>query len=275
MKDKNQCLLDVLTIPADFEDGIIYSDPGFNTHKSAKNQTTKGLYDTLFGVFERNWSAIKAYESLKDPKNDIVLEMGCADMPLFESFKVMRMFPNYIGVDIRKDYLSAAAPRNRKDVLAICADLTKPLPIKDESISAIAIDEVIEHIPQDGNLALFREAYRILKPGGKIFLATPVNTRDREFHNTKDEESLGHIFFWNTEDLEEELMKIGFTSMDKKWGYSISSKIKIGEIKKSLHPEVNKFIEDISDMYGGPVARALALSAKDVVNGGCRFTITK
>lgn len=274
---KNQCLLDVLTTSdLEVDDGVVFLDTGFTSHKSAKRQAeTGGMYDSLFEAFERTWGAIKSYESMSDPKTDVVLEMGCAEMPIYSSFKMMRMYPNYIGVDIRRDYLLSSKHRNRKDVLALCADVTRPLPIKEGTISAVVLSEVVEHLTFEQNVLFFKEAYRLLKPGGKMLISSPVNTKDRQFHDLEKEKGLGHIFFWEAEEMEVEARKVGFSHVDKKWGLSISSKIRIDEVKKQLHPEVCKFIDDIGDMYGSPVARAIALSAPGIVNGGCRFTFTK
>jgi predicted SAM-dependent methyltransferase len=201
--------------------------------------------------------------------------MGCANMLAYNAFKILRAYPNYIGVDIRKDYLLRSNCKNRKDVLGMCADLTKPLPIKSDSIAAVILSEVVEHLTYEQNMIFLKEAFRILKPGGKMLISSPVNTEDREFHNVENETHLGHVFFWTAEKLEEEMLAVGFKSVDKKWGLSSSTKIRTDEIKKQLHPEVAKFIEDISYMYGSRVARAVALSAPNVVNGGCRFTFTK
>ena len=273
---KNKSLTDIIAGDPEVDDGIIFSHPGFTTHKSAKRQADSGgVYDSLFEAFERTWGAMHAFEALPDPKNDVILEMGCAEMPIYNAFKMMRMYPNYIGIDIRKDYLLRAEHRHRKDVIALCADLTKPLPIKEESVSAVVLSEVVEHLTFEQNITFFKEAYRLLKPGGKVFVSSPINTEDREFHSLEKEKNLGHIFFWTAESFEREMRQIGFKDVDKKWGYSISTKIKVDEIKKSLHPAVQDFLTDISKMYGSRVARAVALSAPNVVNGGCRFTFTK
>ncbi len=275
--DKESSLLEVLTFQDHpVHDGIVFLTEGFDTHKYAKTEAvTGGMYDSLFEAFERTWSANKSFTSLKDHKNEVILEMGCADMSLYNTFKAMHTYPNYIGIDIRRDYLLSGANRHRKNVIGMCADLMKPLPIKSDSISAIVISEVIEHLTHEQNLITFKEAHRILKPGGKIFVSSPVNTRDREFHNVEKEKNLGHVFFWEAEQFEEDMEQIGFSSVDKKWGYSISSQIKVHEIKKNLPEDVCNFLSEISDMYGSRVARALALSASGVVNGGCRFTVTK
>lgn len=275
---KNQVLLDVLKMDdPDVVDGVVLSSEGYMSHKSAKCQdgSGNGNYDVLLEIFERSWAALHSYQTLKDPKNDVILEMGCADMVLYNSFKMNRAYPNYIGIDIRRDYLKASPHKSRKDVIGLCADLSDPLPIKDESISAIVLSEVVEHLTLEQNLVFFKEAYRMLKPGGKVFVGSPVNTEERKFHDLEKEAGLGHIFFWTVEQFEKEMTDIGFSSLDKKWGYSLSSKILVNEIKKNVSPDVAKFIEDISEMYGSSVARAVALSAPNIVNGGCRFTLTK
>jgi len=274
--EKNKPLLEAINDDISFEDGISFLTAGFTNHRYAKTEAIRGgMYDSLFEAFERTWSAHQSIHSLENYKEDIILEMGCANMSIYGTFKAMHAYPNYIGVDIRRDYLLSSEHRNRKDVIGMCADLMQPLPIKDGSISAIIISEVVEHLTYEQNITAFSEAYRILKPGGKIFVSSPVNTKEREFHDLKKEKNLGHIFFWQAEQFEEDMIKLDFTSVDKKWGYSISSKIKVNEIKKSLKPDVRDFLKDISNMYGSRVARALALSASDVVNGGCRFAVVK
>ena len=275
---KNSFLTDVL-LPmndAHVHEGITFMTTGFTAHKSAKTVAAAGgMYDSLFETFERTWSALQSFKAMSNPKEDVVLEMGCADMSLYGTFKSIRFYPNYIGVDIRRDYLLRSNYKSRPDAFGLCADLMQPLPIKDSSISVIVISEVVEHLTHEQNLTAFKEAHRILRPGGKILVSSPFNTRTRQFHDLEKEKNLGHVFFWDVEQFEEDMSTIGFTSVDMKWGYSISSKIRSAEVKKSLPPDVAKFLDDVSEMYGSRVARALALSAPGVVNGGGRFVVTK
>ena len=151
----------------------------------------------------------------------------------------------------------------------------EPLPIRSDSVACVVLSEVVEHLTWEQNMVALREAHRVLRPGGKVLVSSPVNTRERQFHSLEREQNLGHVFFWEVEQFEEDMLSLGFSSVDKRWGYSISSRIKATEIKRSLPPEVARFLDDISDMYGSRVARALALSAPGVPNGGCRFTVTK
>ena len=258
------------------QDGLVFLTEGFTSHRTAKTEAvTGGMYDSLFEAFERTWSANQSVRALADYRSDVILELGCAHMSLYNTFKAMHAYPNYIGVDIRRDYLLAAEARGRKNVVGLCADLMEPLPIRSDSVAAIVISEVVEHLTHEQNLVAFREAHRVLRPGGRIFVSSPVNTRERQFHSLEREAGLGHVFFWEVEQFEEDMAALGFSSVDRRWGYSISSRIKAAEVKRSLPPDVGRFLEEISDMYGSRVARALALSAPGVPNGGCRFTVTK
>ena len=52
-------------------------------------------------------------------------------------------------------------------------NLTKPLPVKDDSISFIFSEHFIEHITREEGLALLKDCYRVLKPGGVVRIVTP------------------------------------------------------------------------------------------------------
>lgn len=52
-------------------------------------------------------------------------------------------------------------------------DVTRPLPLPDNSIDAIFSEEVIEHVPLPDGRAMLKECHRVLKPGGRLRLSTP------------------------------------------------------------------------------------------------------
>jgi len=52
-------------------------------------------------------------------------------------------------------------------------DIQKPLPYEDSSIDGILIIHVIEHVSHQKIMDMFKDWYRILKPGGKVDIECP------------------------------------------------------------------------------------------------------
>jgi SAM-dependent methyltransferase len=53
-------------------------------------------------------------------------------------------------------------------------DLQQPLPIPDNSVDFVVLQEVLEHLPNQ--LHPLQEIARVLKPGGELFLTTPTRS---------------------------------------------------------------------------------------------------
>jgi predicted SAM-dependent methyltransferase len=68
-------------------------------------------------------------------------------------------------------WLNTDVVAERPDVAYL--DATRPFPMPDASFDYIASEHMIEHVDYEGGLAMLRECFRILKPGGKIRLVTP------------------------------------------------------------------------------------------------------
>jgi len=52
-------------------------------------------------------------------------------------------------------------------------DATQPFPFQDGVFDYIFSEHMIEHVPYEGGMAMLRECFRTLKPGGKIRISTP------------------------------------------------------------------------------------------------------
>lgn len=52
-------------------------------------------------------------------------------------------------------------------------DVTRPLPLPDESVDVVYSEEVIEHISREQGDSMLRECFRVLKPDGWLRLTTP------------------------------------------------------------------------------------------------------
>ena len=52
-------------------------------------------------------------------------------------------------------------------------DATRPFPFADNTFDYVSSEHMIEHVDYPGALSMLQESFRILKPGGKIRVATP------------------------------------------------------------------------------------------------------
>ena len=98
-----------------------------------------------------------------------LLEVGCGDGYVLK--EIERKFPTAFtltGIDISKTALRRA--KNLCQARLIKADAQK-IPINVNQIDITICSEVIEHLPDD--IALLKEAHRILKPGSFLILTAP------------------------------------------------------------------------------------------------------
>lgn len=96
-----------------------------------------------------------------------VLDLGCGYgyiAALFEDYQ-------YLGVDYYDNAVSFASqhcPGAEFRVMSV-----PPLDFQEGAFDNVICAEMIEHLPQDKALPLLKECYRVLKPGGILFLSTP------------------------------------------------------------------------------------------------------
>lgn len=129
----------------------------------------------LMGAVARAEAALAAWEGCDGAGNcsgsGNLLDIGCGTAPLLVA--AAPRFEKLVGVDIAFRWLAVAKKRLAEaglDLPLICA-CAEALPLPDSAFDRVVADSLIEHV-RDQSRAL-AEAHRVLRPGGRIFLATP------------------------------------------------------------------------------------------------------
>lgn len=101
------------------------------------------------------------------------------------------------------------------------ANITKTdatdLPFKNQSFDLISNVSVIEHLTRDQGKKFLKEAYRVLKPGGFIFMVTPnFNAPSRLLKGPRwfAYQDPTHITFYSSQTLAKLLKTSGFTNIN-------------------------------------------------------------
>jgi SAM-dependent methyltransferase len=126
------------------------------------NSMSKNFNDIFIEKFLK-----EEFSHINGSENSLFLDLGCGERPY------QKFYNKYFKKTISTDYV---ATKNTD----ICAD-AQSLPFEDNIFDYILMTEVIEHIP-DENKAI-AEIYRVLKPGGILFLTWPFNYMMHEIPN--------------------------------------------------------------------------------------------
>jgi SAM-dependent methyltransferase len=102
----------------------------------------------------------------------LVLDLGCGSGSFLAA--VGRSVEGACGIDIAMRWLIVARKRLDEDGLGeipLACACAENLPIGSDQIASVIAGDVIEHV--GGQEATLNEAHRVLRPGGRLFLASP------------------------------------------------------------------------------------------------------
>lgn len=118
-------------------------------------------YNSLI-FLQRYWQRMRHAIIVKQAYQlDFILDAGCG------SSHILNTLPHAVGMDVDFKKLRYM----RKYEIPLCCASAFSLPFKDETFDGVICSEVIEHIEK--NETLWKEFYRVLKPGGTFLLGTP------------------------------------------------------------------------------------------------------
>lgn len=106
-----------------------------------------------------------------------------------------------LGIELSQEGVRESA---RRKVPVVRADLTLPLPFRDDSFGSAFAHHVLEHVPIEKERRILREVRRVLRPGGFLFAVSPNN------YHPQARDDPDHVNLFTPHQLARELHAAGY-----------------------------------------------------------------
>lgn len=103
-----------------------------------------------------------------------LLDVGCGTAWFLQHLSTLADGSHLVGVDVDIEALGyASRTRSGSSLFALTAGSSLELPVAANSFDICTSWDVIEHIPRNSEGFFFSELFRVLQPGGLLYLSTP------------------------------------------------------------------------------------------------------
>ncbi len=136
-----------------------------------KNIVEEKPTDQIYGRAKFNTEFV----SDEDIYNKQILDIGCG-FGWFELNALKRGVSKIIGVEFSEKDLETANKHINEKKIDFCVGNAIDLPFKNRKFDCLVSWEVLEHIPKNTEVKMFKEAARVLKEDGVFYMSTPFDS---------------------------------------------------------------------------------------------------
>jgi SAM-dependent methyltransferase len=119
---------------------------------------------------------ISMLEHLVEPAGKDVVDIGCGGGGLVR--ELVRLGARVVGVEISEQQLASALARDHMVGARYLVGRGQELPLEDASIDVAVFMRTLHHVPAADLTRALREARRVLRPGGMVYVAEPLAEGD-------------------------------------------------------------------------------------------------
>ena len=117
-------------------------------------------------------SDLEVLEQLLEPAGKDVVDVGCGSGALVRA--LVGRGARVTGLEISEQQLAAAVRADGGSGARYVVGRAEDLPLGDGSVDAAVFMRTLHHVPPDDQLDALREARRVLRPGGVVYVVEPL-----------------------------------------------------------------------------------------------------